>query len=141
MAKRGGAAKTLAEVFAGDTAGREIDLESLRLPQGWAPPAPDARATVLRDALEHVTAGRNLTYGEPEDNFRRIAALWRVYLRDQGERAAEVEAGDVALLMILMKVARLMASPSHRDSWVDLAGYAACGAAVCPEGLGRDEGF
>lgn len=35
---------------------------------------------------------------------------------------------DVAILMALMKIARLIESPNHMDSWVDLAGYAACGA-------------
>jgi hypothetical protein len=30
----------------------------------------------------------------------------------------------------LLKIARLRANPTHRDSWVDLAGYAACGYEV-----------
>jgi hypothetical protein len=29
-----------------------------------------------------------------------------------------------------LKVARLMHTPGHVDSWVDIAGYAACGADV-----------
>jgi uncharacterized protein DUF6378 len=36
----------------------------------------------------------------------------------------------VALCLGAMKIARLTAAPGHRDSWIDLAGYAACGAAV-----------
>ena len=35
---------------------------------------------------------------------------------------------SIANMMILLKVARLKSSPSHKDSWVDVAGYAACGA-------------
>jgi hypothetical protein len=35
---------------------------------------------------------------------------------------------DVAAMLALLKIARLQQSPNHRDSWVDLAGYAACGA-------------
>jgi len=35
---------------------------------------------------------------------------------------------DVALMMALLKIARLKGNPIHGDSWVDLAGYAACGA-------------
>ena len=31
------------------------------------------------------------------------------------------------MMMALMKIARLQNMPSHLDSWVDLAGYAACG--------------
>lgn len=38
-------------------------------------------------------------------------------------------ARDVANMMVLLKVARNKAS-WHRDNWVDIAGYAACGAEV-----------
>jgi hypothetical protein len=30
----------------------------------------------------------------------------------------------------LIKVARLSTNPTHKDSWIDLAGYAACGAGI-----------
>jgi len=39
-------------------------------------------------------------------------------------------ASDVALMMAAMKLARLRFNPTHEDSWVDLAGYAACGMDV-----------
>ena len=35
-----------------------------------------------------------------------------------------------AAMLILVKVARLSSSPWHRDNWVDIAGYAACGSEV-----------
>jgi len=45
-----------------------------------------------------------------------------------------VEPRDVANMMILLKVARNNHAhpddPGHRDNWVDIAGYAACGAEV-----------
>jgi hypothetical protein len=34
-------------------------------------------------------------------------------------------AEDVALMMVLMKVARLCNTPDHRDSLVDICGYTA----------------
>ena len=40
----------------------------------------------------------------------------------------------VALMMALLKVARLIKSPEHLDSWVDLAGYAACGGEIAGGG-------
>jgi len=40
---------------------------------------------------------------------------------------ATVTPVDVAIMSALIKVARLIESPGHRDSWLDLAGYAACG--------------
>lgn len=64
---------------------------------------------------------RQENYGSPEDNFRRIADLWTDYL-NRG-----IEPHDVAIMMILMKAARLMNNPSHLDSWIDIAGYAANG--------------
>jgi len=45
------------------------------------------------------------------------------------------------VLMILTKIARLVESPDHYDSWKDIAGYAAVGWAVssAPEGEKKDE--
>ena len=34
---------------------------------------------------------------------------------------------DVAIMMALLKISRLSWEPTKRDSWVDVAGYAACG--------------
>lgn len=82
------------------------------------------RADVLETAKGYVLKDRNETHGEPEDNFGRIAELWSAYKRVQ------FNATDVAAMMALMKVARIAQSPSHRDSWIDLAGYAACGAGI-----------
>lgn len=84
-------------------------------------PAADRREELLNEALGYVTNDRQNSYGKPEDNFRRIAAFWSSYL------GVPVENHDVANMMILMKVARLMQTPGHKDSWVDIAGYAACG--------------
>ena len=45
-------------------------------------------------------------------------------------------------MMALLKIARVKYNPRHADSWVDIAGYAACGAecagAMC--GCERVEG-
>ena len=82
------------------------------------------RADVLDTAKCYVLKDRNETHGEPEDNFGRIAELWTAYKR------VPFNAPDVAAMMALMKVARIAQSPSHRDSWIDLAGYAACGAGI-----------
>lgn len=86
----------------------------------------------LLDAARQAVSDRGLNYGRPEDNFARIAALWNAYLGNKGmlvNATNEVlEGPDVALLLALVKVARLQNSPTHEDSWVDIAGYAACGA-------------
>jgi hypothetical protein len=74
---------------------------------------------VLREAEQIIYGDREETYGDPGKNLRKIAALWTSYL------GHVVEADDVALLMILLKIARLTNSPDHRDSLVDICGYAA----------------
>lgn len=90
-------------------------------------------ATVLTD--------RRTNYGPPEKNFDRIANLWGVYrhlqaakCRDNGGSYDDLGQGfdqmDVTIMMILMKVARIIETPTHMDSWLDIAGYAACGAEI-----------
>jgi hypothetical protein len=90
----------------------------------------EARADLLAEATKVVTADRNLQYGSPEDAFQTIADMWSIYL------GVELLPQDVAALMVLMKAARIRNNPTHRDSWVDIAGYAACGGTMP---LGQDE--
>ncbi len=45
-----------------------------------------------------------------------------------------IDEADVAVMGALIKVARLAETPDHEDSWVDLAGYAACGRQVTAPG-------
>lgn len=89
------------------------------------------RADILHAAEKCVCGQREQDYGTPEDNFETIAELWKTYLR----RACVDEAGgvyidanDVAMMMALLKIARIAAGGGKADSWIDLAGYAACGA-------------
>lgn len=91
--------------------------------------ASDARAVVLTEAAACVLQDRNTSYGEPEDNFRRIADLWSVHLWNRGllPRGTFLEPYDVAIMNGQIKEARLAQSPKKLDNWVDLAGYAACG--------------
>lgn len=87
---------------------------------------------ILSAALAAVCGERALNYGKPEANFARIAVLWNAYVhiraQDQGldSNAFQLTEWDVANIMILMKIARTMNQPNHKDSWVDIAGYAAC---------------
>ena len=86
-------------------------------------------------AAQVAVRQRNKKYGEPEDNFDRIALLWNAYLLARREPSEELNSVDVAIMCGLIKVARLANDPGHLDSWVDLAGYAACGA-ECAGGTG-----
>ena len=83
------------------------------------------RAEILHEAEKNVCGQREQDYGTPEDNFKRIASLWGDYLD------YPVSPSDVAAMMVLLKVARIHGSEAGSiDSWVDIAGYAACGAEV-----------
>ncbi len=89
------------------------------------------RADILHAAEKCVCGQRETDYGTPEDNFETIAKLWETYLRrarvDQAG-CVYIDANDVAMMMALLKIARIAAGGGKADSWIDLAGYAACGA-------------
>lgn len=86
---------------------------------------PTKRET-LEKAIDAV-ADRGLNYGSPEDNFNRIARRWQLHFLNRYGIEVTVDAHDVAQMMVDMKLARLENQPRHEDSWVDIAGYAACG--------------
>jgi len=75
-----------------------------------------------------VTQDRNASYEEPENSFATIARLWDAYLKAKLDPT--ITPADVAAMQILLKVARLVNNPTHHDSAVDVAGYAACLADV-----------
>ena len=88
----------------------------------------ERRAEFLETVRNFVCKDRNVTHGDAEDNFRVIAELWNVYMRNS--KGEELNNKDVAIMMCLFKVARLMANPKNMENWHDLAGYAACGGGI-----------
>lgn len=99
----------------------------------------DLRGDLLAEAAKIVAVDRNSNYGEPEDSFGDIAALWNAqgYTFTKAGGSRPLTGSDVALMMTSMKLARLKNNPTHRDSWVDIAGYAACGYEVGQRMLDR----
>lgn len=85
------------------------------------------RAQVLDTAKQYVTQDRNATHGEPEDSFGLIATYWSAHLD------YDVSAADVAVMMTLLKLARLQANMGNAENWVDGAGYLACGGEIATE--------
>ena len=81
------------------------------------------RLDTLKAAAECVCGSREEDYGSPEDNFAVIAALWTAYT------GTDITPKDVAMMMALLKIARAKAG-SKPDTYIDLAGYAACGAEI-----------
>lgn len=110
---------------------RKIILSMLEKPAVDARPElePWTRKRVLREAEKCVCGQREKDYGTPEDNFGRIAEFWTTYM------GVEFGTVDVAIMMALLKIARISENMQHMDSWVDLAGYAACGGEI----VGKDD--
>lgn len=84
----------------------------------------------LLDAATGVVCGREESYGSPSVNFSVIARMWSDYLGD-----VNITPHDVAMLMILLKIARAKATRHTPvvDNFVDMAGYAACAAEIVDE--------
>jgi len=80
--------------------------------------------SILGKAEEIVNGERQATYGGAFGNHQRIANLWNAYGDGKYQSWQSINPVDVAIMMMLLKVARLEESPSHEDSYVDIAGYA-----------------
>lgn len=85
------------------------------------------RHEILKAATEIVT-NRESEYGSPKQNFESIAELWTSFLGNKLD--VEILAADVAIMMCLLKIARLKSDTSHEDSVIDLCGYAALAGEV-----------
>lgn len=82
------------------------------------------RSEILEKANTCVNGDREQDYGSPENNFQRIANLWKAYT------GTELSAVDVAVMLALVKIARIASGHAKTDNWIDLAGYAACGGEI-----------
>lgn len=80
------------------------------------------RGTILDKAKIVINGERQDQYGNPEDSFSAIAKLWTAYM------GIEFSAHDVAMMMGLLKVARIKGGAGSEDSYIDLCGYAALAA-------------
>lgn len=83
----------------------------------------EKKLSVLEEAHKIIYGDREKTYGRPSKNLETIAKVWQAYLDARGD--APLAHKDVAVMMILLKAARLANDQGHRDSVVDICGYAA----------------
>lgn len=82
------------------------------------------RAEILHEAEKCICGQREQDYGSPEDNFATIADFWSDY------KHITFTPVDVAMMMCLLKIARIRNGGGTGDSFVDLAGYAACAGEI-----------
>lgn len=73
---------------------------------------------VLEEANKLVDGDRQDAYGHPIKDFAKIVDLTKPILESDIDPRLKH-----ALYMIQIKVARLLETPDHRDSMIDIAGY------------------
>ena len=83
---------------------------------------------VCRRATDLVGDDRARLHGDARAVHDSIAALWSAYL------GTPITARDVALMMVLLKVARTKTGAFNLDDYVGAAGY----AGIAVEVAGRD---
>ena len=79
------------------------------------------RKEVLRKAESLVNGPRAKEYGDAHENHARIAQMWSVLL----DKPVTIQ--QVYQCMVAVKLARLVVTPDHEDSWIDICGYGALG--------------
>ena len=75
-------------------------------------------AEAMLNHAADILAERSKTYGDPRQSMSAIAARWSITL------GRAVTPAEVVLCVMDLKLARLQRDPAHRDSMVDLIGYA-----------------
>ena len=77
------------------------------------------RHTILKTAGELIDGERARDYGDATEMHRRIAAGWSEIL------GVDVKPHEAALCMAWLKIARLVETPAHEDSYIDAVAYMA----------------
>lgn len=85
------------------------------------------RKETLNEAEDCVLRSRQTTHGTPESSFGLIASFWSGYL------GVPVQDYDVAIMMGLLKIARMKHNAVYADNFVDGVGYLCCAAELATE--------
>jgi hypothetical protein len=88
--------------------------------------ANTTRKHILSEAERCVCTDREEQYGAIENNFALIARLWREYL----DTDKPITAHDVAMMMALLKIARIATGTFKQDNYIDACGYMACAGEI-----------
>ncbi len=75
----------------------------------------------ILEAADAACDNRDGIYGDAAETFQKTAQAWQLILDHPVTRE------QVALCMAALKIVRATYKPTHMDSWIDLAGYAALG--------------
>lgn len=92
---------------------------------------------ILRETAALIEGGREEAHGKSEVTHADIARLWNAYLETIDH--ADLTAGDVALMMVLLKIARALNGQFNIDDFCDMAGYAALAGSLMDPGESQDK--
>jgi hypothetical protein len=79
------------------------------------------RGRVPTEAAALIEGDRCHEYGDPFEMHKRAADIYNAYA------GSSITAHDMAMILLSVKMARLAHMPLHRDSYVDICGYAGIG--------------
>jgi hypothetical protein len=74
---------------------------------------------ILKEADKLIEGDRHKDYGDKVKNHNNIAKLWSAY------KDVKITAHDVAVMMVLLKIARTKLGEISKDTYVDMSAYGA----------------
>ena len=74
---------------------------------------------ILKEANSLISKDREKDYGDKVKNHENIAKLWSAY------KGIEITAHDVAVMMVLLKIARTKLGEVRKDTYIDMSAYGA----------------
>ena len=81
-------------------------------------PSPPSPATqILADASALIDGDRDRQHGNRKANHTQVAGLWSAFL------GVQVTPVDAAIMLALLKIARIQVGAPNRDNFVDACGY------------------
>jgi len=87
---------------------------------------------------KHIIEGGRSKHGA-ENSFELIAKFWSVYLKSATKLPQDIDASNVAQMMVLLKIARSAFGEYNPDDFIDQAGYAAWASELKAEKGKNDE--
>ena len=74
---------------------------------------------ILKEADKLIAGDRHKDYGDKIKNHNNISKLWSAY------KDVEITAHDVAVMMVLLKIARTKLGEVSKDTYIDMSAYGA----------------
>lgn len=93
------------------------------------------RRAILEGAISCVCGAAHQQQGSPQDTFTTIAEFWTAYIKRSHQNSlVSFTAHDVGAMMCLANIGQIASGSALCDSYVDLAGHAACAGEIAREG-------